>query len=69
METHIIPATARAVLRNRFYALCGALVEDWQHVSDGKPTCETCRRIDEQDSKDLAAMQAYDPESEAEASR
>lgn len=71
IRTHIVPCNAEAVSKrhHQFRALCGAVVEEWQHVSDGKPTCEDCARIDAQDAKDLAAMQAYDEESEAEAGR
>lgn len=58
--THIIPCTARAVNRNQFRALCGALVKDFQHVA-ANPDCENCRRQDEEDERSLLALQQMPP--------
>lgn len=57
-QTHLIPCTARAVNRNQFRALCGALVDGSSHARDGKPTCDDCAAIDEEDERQLALLRS-----------
>jgi hypothetical protein len=69
--THLAPCHAEFLTQHpkTLRAYCGKVVHEVDLARDGKPSCATCKRIDEQDTKDLAALQADDGESEAEASR
>lgn len=61
--THIIPATARAVQKNQFRALCGALVDGDQHARDGRISCLECARLDAEDEASLLALSQATQES------
>lgn len=61
--THLIQATARAVQKNQFRALCGELVDGAEHARDGVPTCPECARLDAEDEASILALSQATQES------
>jgi hypothetical protein len=58
--THLAPCHAEFLTQHpkTLRAYCGKVVQEVDLARDGNPTCAECKAIDEQDTKDLAALQA-----------
>jgi hypothetical protein len=60
-QTHIISPLAPSRGHGQFIALCGSLVYGSQDT-DGVPTCEECAQRNEDETKSLRELQAWNDE-------